>query len=98
MVEGGAPKATGGSFLLGVLCWEVGAEVVGEVCCSCSKAPWRCRFRAMVISCGGLMAGRGWYLCEADRLRFLAIFIMGRSWVGSSVWAAFQSGSYWKEN
>ena len=38
---------------------EAVAEVVGKVCCSHSKAPWRCRLKAMaVMSCGGLTAGQ----------------------------------------
>ena len=77
LVEGRAPKATEGSFLLGmlcwgVLCWGVRAEVTGGVCCNCSKAPWRCWLRTTVMSCGGLMAGRGWYQCGVGSLGFCA--------------------------
>ena len=39
LVGGGAHNAADGSFLLGMLCWETGIEVVGEVCCTSSKAP-----------------------------------------------------------
>ena len=72
LVEGRTPKATDGSFLLDMLCWEVGAGVVGEVCCSCSKAPWRCRLRTNVMSHGGLTARRGWYQCSVGGLWFHA--------------------------
>ena len=49
LVEGEAPKAVNGSFLLEVLCLETGIEVVGEVCCTCSKAPWIWRLRVLAI-------------------------------------------------
>ena len=50
LVEGRAPRATDGSSLFSILHWETGAEAVGEVHCSCSKAPWSCRLMAMVMS------------------------------------------------
>ena len=37
--RGEVPKATDSGFLLGVLCYETGVELVGEVCYTCSKAP-----------------------------------------------------------
>ena len=38
-VEGGAPRATDGGSLLGVLWWETGVEAAEEAHCSHSKAP-----------------------------------------------------------
>ena len=52
-VEGGAPRATDGGSLLGLLCWETGDESVGEAHCSHSKAPWGCKLMAMARSWGG---------------------------------------------
>ena len=60
-VEGGAPRATDGGSLLGILYWETGVEDAEEAWCSCSKAPWRCRLTAMVMSWGGsIVSAVGW--------------------------------------
>ena len=71
-LEGRGPKATDSSFLPGMLYCERGAEVTENVCYNCSKAPWRCRLRMVVMSHGGLTARREWHLCEAGSLRFCA--------------------------
>ena len=47
---GRAPKATDSGSLFGVLCKETGVKMVGEACCSCSKAPWSCWLMAAVMS------------------------------------------------
>ena len=97
LVEGGAPKATDGGFLLGVLCWEVVAEAIGNAHCSCSKAPCRCKLRTIVMSHGGLMAGKGDGTCVglvvSDSMPLSTTSFMGRSWVVPSALAALQSGS-----
>ena len=78
-----------------------GAEVTEDACCSHSKAPWRCRLRAMAMSHGGLMAGRGGTcvrLVVSDSTLLSTTSSMGGSWTGPSALAAFQSGSSQKEN
>ena len=60
-VEGGAPRATDGGSLLGILCWETWVEAAEEAHCSHSKAPWRCKLMAMMMSWGGsIVSARGW--------------------------------------
>ena len=41
--EGGMPRATNSSSLLGILHWETGAEAAGEAHWGHSKAPLTCR-------------------------------------------------------
>ena len=102
LVWGGAPKATDGGFLLGVLCWETGIEVAGEVCCSCSKAPLIWKLRVLVIVGWGYMAemvnGAGVVLIASGVVLHKFTPIMTGSQTASSVVAAFQSGSSSKSN
>ena len=47
---GRAPRAAEGGCLIGVLCWETEAGVMGEACCSHPMAPKSCRLIAAVMS------------------------------------------------
>ena len=55
LLRAGASRAVNGNSLFGMLCWDTGAEAVGQVFCSCYKAPWRCRLMAVAMSLGGSM-------------------------------------------
>ena len=102
LMGGGVPKAADGSFFLGVLCWETGIEVVGQVCCSCSKAPWTWRLRVLARVGWGLKVEFG----DGARVMLIApgfmlhkfTSIMAGSWAASPTVAASQSGSSSKSN
>ena len=74
-----------------------GDEVAGEVHCSHSKAPWRCRLRFVAMSCKCSMArkgcGTGVVLVASGSVLLRSTSIRGDSWVGSSVLAAFESSN-----
>ena len=75
--------ATDGGSLLGILCWETGVEAEEETHCSCSKAPWRCRLMATVISLGGsIVSARGWVSTGVVMGAWMAVVIpSGYTWL-----------------
>ena len=74
----------------------------GEVCCSCSKAPWIWRLRVSVILGWGSMeekrGGAGVVLIASGFVLHRSISIMEGSQAASPMADAFQSGSYLKWN
>ena len=100
-VEGRTPRAANGGSPLGILCWETGAEALGKVHCSCSKAPWSCRLMAVAISwgCSMVLAREGsgtsvvveaWVVVvtlrlHAAKVHFYQLWFMGRFARGSSI-------------
>ena len=99
---GGVCKATDSSFFLGVLCWETDVEVVGEVHCSCSKAPWTWRLRVLVIVGWGSMVemrdGAGVVLIPLGLVLHKSTSIMAGSWVASPALATSQNSSSLKSD
>ena len=90
----------------GILCWETGVDAVEEVHCSCSRAPWKCWFMAMVMSWGGsVVSAREWVGTGVVVGAWMAVVMpSGCTWVRStsrnhgslkgSMWAsASQRGS-----
>ena len=60
-LEGRAPRAADGGSLLGILCWETGAEVCRGSPLQPFQGPWRCKLMAMAMSWGGAMvSAREW--------------------------------------
>ena len=60
----GPPRAALGGSFLGILQWETGVDAVEEVCCSHSRATWRCWFMAMAMSQGGSVVSAGESVCS----------------------------------
>ena len=102
LVGGVAPRATDGSFLPEVLCWETGTEVVGKVGCSLSKVPCIWRLRFLVLLGWGLMVekrgGTGVVLIASGFVPQRSTSIMEGPLVASRAVVAFQSSSSLRSN
>ena len=90
------------SFLLGVLCWKTGIEIVGEGHCTCSKAPWIWRLRVSVIV-GWVVPVKTWdgvgvVLIALGGEQHKSTSIMVGSQAASPTVATSQSGSSSKSN
>ena len=86
---GGAPRATDGGCVLEVMNCDGEPGVAGEACHICSSAPLRFRLSGSSALVEGETSGT---------MSFGSTSLIGRSWVGSSAFATFQSGSSLKSN